>query len=279
MSTVSKPVACLLLSVFVLAGCERSGSDAGSVAGPAEPATGVNAPAPVPEPVARLQDVIESTSTHIVGVSYGPTISNYPGLAEIVDAHSVQARSDLMEAVEAFGNDQPPSPYELSLTYRALLETPGLVAVSAEGSRYTGGAHGEPIVERFVWLPKQRRLLTAEQLVPETESWSEIGGYVREQLHTSLSLRADADNLGPEERARLVQAADGQIREGTAPDVANFSSFEPMVDGSGKITALRFIFPPYQLGPYADGTQAVEVPAAVLLPHVGAEYKELFAQG
>ena len=279
MSTVLKPVACVLLSLIVLAGCERNGNEAGKAAVAADPAADVPVPAPVPEPAAQLQDVIETTNSHIVGVSYGPTIRNYPGLAEIVGAHSVQARAELMEAVEAFGNDQPPAPYELSLTYRAVLETSELVAVSADGSRYTGGAHGEPIVERFVWLPKQQRLLTAEQLVPEKESWSEIGGYVREQLHTSLSLRADADNLGPEDRSRLVRAADRQIREGTAADVANFSSFEPQVDGSGKITALRFIFPPYQVGPYADGTQSVDVPAEVLLPHVAAEYRGLFARG
>ena len=31
---------------------------------------------------------------------------------------------------------------------------------------------------------------------------------------------------------------------------------------------MRFVFPPYQVGPYADGTQTVDVPAAILLPHL-----------
>ena len=51
-----------------------------------------------------------------------------------------------------------------------------------------------------------------------------------------------------------------------------------MVDANGRITALRFVFPPYQVGPYSDGTQTVDVPAAVLLPHVAADYRELFTQ-
>ena len=49
------------------------------------------------------------------------------------------------------------------------------------------------------------------------------------------------------------------------------------MDAGGRIAALRFVFPPYQVGPYSDGTQTVDVPASVLLPHVAAGYRELFA--
>lgn len=267
----------LLLLLAAGSGCEREREDARATAVPEEPAP--TAVAPVPEPAPKLEDVIETTGSYIIGVSYDPTISGYPGLSEVVRTHAAQAHAELMEAVDAFGNDQPPSPYELSLAYRTVVETPELVAVSVDGSRYTGGAHAEPIVERFVWLPKQQRMLTAARLIPDEESWSDVGGYIREQLHTALSVRADRDNLAPEERSRLVREADKNIREGTAPDVANFSSFEPRLDPSGRISGLRFIFPPYQVGPYVDGTQAVDVPAEVLLPHVAPEYRDLFAAG
>jgi len=53
--------------------------------------------------------------------------------------------------------------------------------------------------------------------------------------------------------------------------------FQPLTNDKGQITALRFVFPPYQVGPYSDGTQTADVPAAVLLPHVAAGYRELFA--
>ena len=42
---------------------------------------------------------------------------------------------------------------------------------------------------------------------------------------------------------------------------------------------MGFVFPPYQVGPYSDGTQSVDVPASVLLPYVGAAYAGLFARG
>ena len=43
--------------------------------------------------------------------------------------------------------------------------------------------------------------------------------------------------------------------------------------------ALRFVFPPYQVGPYSDGTQTVEVPSSVLLPLLAPPERGLFAGG
>ena len=102
---------------------------------------------------------------------------------------------------------------------------------------------------------------------------------MREQLHTALSQRMDADELPAGERAEMLKSAGKMIDEGTAPDPEHFSQFEPVVDASGRITALRFVFPPYQVGPYSDGKQTVEVPTAALLAHVAPAYRKLFAGG
>ena len=183
-----------------------------------------------------------------------------------------------MEAVAAFGNDKPTAPYELSLAFEQVVDTPRIVAVAADGSRYTGGAHGQPLIARFVWLPQQDERLTAAALIPETKGWQAVSDYVREQLHTAVVNRADEDELAPTDRAALIKSTFRMIDEGTGPEAGNFSEFVPVLDASGHITALRFVFPPYQVGPYADGTQTVDVPAALLLPHVAPAYAELFAR-
>src|SRR5690606_5234328 len=100
--------------------------------------------------------------------------------------------------------------------------------------------------------------------------------YVREQLHTKLSERVDADELPPAERAEMIREAGKMIDEGSDADADNFSQFEPVVGPDGKIVALRFVFPPYQVGPYADGVQTVDVPADVLLPQVAEAYRGYF---
>ncbi len=237
-------------------------SGEGQDAGPAAPA---------------LQDTIETDPRYIVGISYPPAVNRYPGLAAELRRYTEAARSELMEAVAGLDQGVPASPYDLSLSYTLLAETPRVVAVAADGSSYTGGAHGTPLVARFVWLPERNELLRPEALIPDPQGWRSVSGYVREQLHAALSQRVDADDLAPAERVQVVRAAGRMIEEGSEPDPDNFRQFEPALDADGRLRALRFVFPPYQIGPYADGVQTVEVPAAVLLPHVAAAYRDLFA--
>ncbi|MCD7098747.1 DUF3298 and DUF4163 domain-containing protein [Stenotrophomonas sp. MMGLT7] len=264
-----------LATMLALAACKRE-----PAAAPADTATAAQ-PAPVDEAVsddpAELKDVIENTPSYVVGISYPPVAAKYPGLAQALHAYAEAARAELMQAVEGLGNDRPTAPYELSLSFEQRLDTPSLVAVAADGSRYTGGAHGEPLVARFVWLPQQQRMLEARELITSADGWRAVGGYAAAQLRAKVEARADSEQLSPEDRQALVSGSEKMIAEGTAADPDNFSQFEPVVDGAGRITALRFVFPPYQVGPYSDGTQWVEVPASVLLPHVAPDYAGLFA--
>ena len=88
-----------------------------------------------------------------------------------------------------------------------------------------------------------------------------MSAYVREQLY---------------QRAEQMRSTRTLIDQGTAPTASNFDQFEPVLDAEGKIVALRFVFPPYQVGPYSAGMQTVEVPSAILLPLVAGEYRDLF---
>lgn len=252
-------------------------------------ATSCNRQAPTPQDTATapakpqatapapLADVSETTPDYVIGISYPPMAAKYPGLAADLQRYANAARAELVQAAQQREKTAGAMPYDLSLSFTEVLDSPTLVAVAADGSSYTGGAHGAPLLARFVWLPRENQRLTAARLVPSKEGWETIAAVVREQLHTALSQRIDADDLPAGERAALVDSVGRMIDEGTAPQVANFEQFEPVVDPAGKITALRFVFAPYQVGPYSDGAQTVEVPAAVLLPHVAPAYRGLFA--
>lgn len=264
--------------VLALAACKRE-PDAAQPPTAATPEAGAPATSPVaPEAPVELKDVIETNERYVVGITYPPGIDRYPGLAKALSDYAHAARGELMEAVDGFGNDKPTAPYELSLSFEKLLETPQVVAVAADGSRYTGGAHGQPLIARFVWLPQQNHLLSANDLIAKPAGWQAISDYVREQLLTGVTLRADADELEPAERSEVLKNASRMIDDGTEPKAENFAQFVPVLDTTGHISALRFVFPPYQVGPYADGTQTVDVPASVLRPHLSPAYSGLFAQ-
>jgi hypothetical protein len=270
----------LALAVMLAAGCQRD-TDAPPPAAPvadtapAAPGTGI---APADAPV-ELRDVIETSPQAVVGISYPPDLARYPGLAKALIAYADSARGELQQAVDGLGNDKPTMPYELSLSFEKLLETPQLVVVGADGSRYTGGAHGEPLVARFVWLPEQQQMLTADQLVADAKGWKAVSVYVADQLRERVATRLSGDDLEPAQMQESLRNASRMIADGTDARVENFSQFQPITGTDGKITAVRFVFPPYQVGPYSDGTQSVDVPASVLLPHVGAAYAGLFARG
>lgn len=267
----------LLCSLLLLlgGGCQRQGA-APPVASPA-PAAATSATTAAASP--RLQDVVERDPRYMIGISYPPIANRYPGLAAELKRYADAARAELMQAVAGMGKEKLAAPYDLSLAFTTLVANPQLVAVAAEGSSYTGGAHGNPLVARFVWLPQSDKPLTALDLVPDRAAWSDISAQVREQLHTALSQRVDADALSPAEREDVMRSAGRMIDAGTGPDPANFAQYEPVLAADGRIGALRFVFPPYQVGPYADGTQTVDVPADVLLPKIAPAYRHLFVGG
>ena len=261
--------------LLALAGC---GKQPASTPDAAPGATDAATPVEESPAVTELHDVIENTPRYVLGISYPPTINKYPALARELGAYANQAKAELLKAVDELGNDQPRAPYELSLAFDLLVDTPQVVAVSAEGSSYTGGAHGQPLVSRFVWLPQKEQMLTAQALIDSPKGWQAISDYTGDKLLEQAMVRAQGEDMAPEEQQAQVRNLSKMIDAGTAPKAENFAEFQPVVDASGRITALRFVFPPYQVGPYSDGTQTVDVPAAVLLPHVAADYRELFTQ-
>lgn len=264
--TAAPVLACLLL-----AACQDRD------AAPATRGAAATRPATPAAPRVQLKDVLETTGTHIIGISYPPELAKYPGLAAEAQRYATQARQQVLDAVRQKPADPALGPYELSLEFKVRHESAQLVVLAVDGSAYTGGAHGMPLIQRWVWLPPQGRMLTVADLFPSPESWQRIATEVREQLHTEFSQRMDADGVAPQERAAMMKSASAMIDGGTEPTPADFAVFEPVLDGDGKITALRFVFPPYQVGAYADGMHTVELPAARLVQEVAPSYRRLFA--
>ncbi|GHB96471.1 DUF3298 and DUF4163 domain-containing protein [Thermomonas carbonis] len=260
--------------LVLIAGCGREDAP------PTPSATSPDAqpPGAVAAPVA-LQDVIETKPDYIVGISYPQGIGRHPMLAQALQAYAESARAELMQAVAGLQGRKPSAPYDLSLQFTGLVDTPRIVAAAADGSSYTGGAHGNPLVQRFVWLPQRNEMLAAQQLIVDAAGWKTVSDYSREQLMTALSQQLDEDALEGDERAQMLRSGSRMIEGGTAPSAENFARFEPVMNADGSIRALRFVFPPAQVGPYSDGTRSVDVPAQVLLPLVAPDYKPLFRAG
>ncbi|MEH6422115.1 DUF3298 and DUF4163 domain-containing protein [Pseudomonas sp. CGJS7] len=275
-----KRVTAVCLLALALAACKKEATPPPAANAPAAtPAAGLPAPVASEDGPVELKELVETTPNYVVGITYDTQAAKYPALAREIKRYADSARAELIEAASGRTAKENPSPYELSLTFDDVLDSPDMMAVSADGSSYTGGAHAAPLIARFVWLPKQNKLLKAEELIPQKAGWDAVSRFVREQLHSALSQRIDADDLAPAVRAEQIETGGRMIDDGTAADPANFAMFEPVRSADGKLSGLKFIFAPYEVGPYSDGTQMVEVPAAVLLPHLAPAYRPLFVGG
>ena len=262
----------LLLTLSV--GCSRQ-PDAGAAASAAPAAMAPAPAAQAPQPVV-LRDSIETTPAYIIGISYPQVASKYPPLAQALHDFAESSRARLMQAVDGLHGAKPEAPFDLSLPFTLQVETPRVVVVGVDGSSYTGGEHGTPLVERFVWLPQEQQMLAAEQLIPDVQNWKPVAAYVRDQLMAQLSRQLDEDDVPPDQRPQLMRRGSAAITAGTVPEVRNFSRFEPVMNADGSIRSLRFVFPPQQVAPYSEGIQSVEVPASVLRPLVATEHRPLF---
>jgi Deacetylase PdaC len=267
------PLAAALGAVLLLTACDKEKD----VASDTQAAAGAPVAAPTQPASVELKDVIENDARYIIGISYPKQAEKYPGLAQALRSYADNARAELLKAVVAGDAAKQNGPYDLTLNFTLVAETPEVVAVAADGSSFTGGAHGTPLVARFVWLPQQNALLASGNLFAEPRSWGVISDYTREQLHAALSQRVDADELPPEERADVMRSVGKMIDAGTEPAAASFAAFEPVLAPEGdKLMGLRFVFPPYQVGPYVDGVRTVEVPTSVLMPHLAPAYRGMF---
>ena len=83
----------------------------------------------------------------------------------------------------------------------------------------------------------------------------------------------DISKLSPAEQQKALAELQPLVEKGTQPDAANFQDFEPLLDAQGRMIGLTFVFPPYQVAGYADGTQQVDVPASILLPWVAPDLR------
>ncbi|MDQ3286786.1 MAG: DUF3298 and DUF4163 domain-containing protein [Pseudomonadota bacterium] len=277
----SSQLLALLLVTLAVSGCQEGQSPDRAQGTTRAPVSEV--PVAVEQEPVDLEEVLEITPEYMVGITYPQSAIVHPRLAAEMKRYAEEQRAQFMEAVQARAESKGASDdgvlYDLSLRFTQVIDTPQLAAYAAEGSSFTGGAHANALLERFVWLPDQGRLLTFGELVPGKEGREAVAAHVREQLHTALSQRVDADELPAGERSEWISSASRMIEEGTQPDPENLDTFEPVVNSSGKVTALRFVFPPYQVGPYSDGVQTAQVPSAVLRPHVATEYQDMFAEG
>jgi len=209
---------------------------------------------------------------------YSPDINRYPVLAQRLAAETQEILDkecsyDYYTSINhETGDNDPDEPYNpdheeasdswylCHLTYTMTVQTPDVIAVLGTLYYYRDGAHGGYKYRTHIWLQQVQQQLTIQQLLDDNQGFLALRDYVRKQLSHQWG-----------------EPLDDRARGGTS-GMDDFILFQPLMDDKGKIAALRFVFPPYQVAAFAYGTLEVDVPVSILYPHVNAKYRDLFAQ-
>lgn len=179
---------------------------------------------------------------------YYPAVGNEKIDAELKERAERIADAFLKDqAEEASEEDKPDSSGNWEETAFYTVERPGpnVISIVFNIYSYTGGAHGMVVIEALNYDLKTGAPLGLADLFGKPEKALEImSELTQERLRKSLGEDVEEDML----------------RDGTAPDAANFSALSLLPNG------VAVEFQPYQVGPWAIGQQRVELTLEELAP-------------
>lgn len=254
--------------LFTLTGC-REPAQSTAVSTPS--ASSAPIAAGVSEPVAPPLEE-RSSDDYQVRIERTAIAPTQLGLRRATELHLAQLRDQFIGQAmaareEGFPFDQP---WTLALKLRSLIDSDALVVLELEGSEYTGGAHGLPLLASFVYLPPPAdQVMAIEDWFVDDEIWSRISEAAIAELVAQFSER---DGKAPDTDALEW------ISGGAGPDPANFALYRPVLDGDGLIRAFAISFQPYQVASYAEGMPVIELPASLFYDALQERHRDRFTR-
>ena len=252
--------ALLTLALPAMAACGEEAPQA-SKAEPAKPATAS----------AKPVSFERETQAFSFSYSYPAEAAAVPALAAMLDkqraASLAELETETKEAQkDAAANDYPFNPHMMGVTWTTTGNTAPLLAMLAEISTFSGGAHGNTGYEALLWDKAATRRVPIEGLFTD----------IKAALQPMRERYCDA--LNSERLARRGEYA------GEADDMFNacppFDELViiPSAVGNTGFDRMMFIAAPYVAGPYVEGVYEISLPVtAAAVAGIKPEYRAAFS--
>lgn len=172
-----------------------------------------------------------------------PEVAGQKAMNALLASSARKQADEFLADFKKYGREDPREapPWDLTGGFEIPYQNAKLVVFLQQSYLYTGGAHGQPITEPFIF-----DLATGKRL-GLTDFYQD--GYLKvlsQESRAQLKANPDLKDIGQ------------MIDEGTRPDAKNFTVVFPSAKG------MRIIFPAYQVAPYAAGQPEVLVPYSKL---------------
>lgn len=264
---VDKPVHSVLvalaaLSLTAIAACQQSAPTATKNEAPVSQASDA---APV--------NFERETKTYAFTYQYPAQAAALPKLAAMLDAERSKALADLEKETaeaqkDAADNDYPFNPHMLGVSWKVTGDNAALLAMVAEISSFSGGAHGNSGYEALIWDKSGGRKVALDAVFTDLAA-------ALEPMRQPYCDALNADRR--ERRGEYIGEADDMFN--TCPPFAELV-LVPYASGAGEFDRIMILAAPYVAGPYAEGAYEISValPAATL-DGIKPEYRSAFIAG
>ncbi len=194
---------------------------------------------PAAKKMLETEDIVIAQQDQAVSIDIHYPLTGYAH----VDRDIRDWAEQLAQSFGTLGAEPHTSPYELSTSYILTSPSAQYLSLVWQIFAYTGGAHSNLEISTFTYDVTTGNTIELYDVFEDLDLALEIiGSRAERELQKKLGDMAEPD----------------MIREGTLPDMENFSRFALTPSG------IRFYFPPYQVAPWAAGMQTVEIPLSDL---------------
>ncbi len=148
------------------------------------------------------------------------------------------------------GSDLPITPFAFDADWKAVGENSRFLSLAAKVYEFTGGAHGNTHYDILLWDKGASTKRSALDLFADRAAAT---------LHINATYcpLLDAQRAEKREEALPLQGEGWQVE---CPDASKYPIAPVDANGDGRFDRLRVLLPPYEAGPYAEGTYEVDVP-------------------
>lgn len=191
-----------------------------------------------------------------------PEAALEPGLVRELRTEAIAARARAIRTAQqdrAAADPPDPPAHEWQESWHETAETDLLLALSAQTYSFTGGAHGNIALKAVIWdRGMGRRIEFADLFTDAGAAYAAL----RPEFCRAL------DDM---RRARRGGKLGADFAD--CPDPAAYAA---TLVGDGRIGGIRVLVPPYEAGPWVEGSYEVDLDPAAVRPFLRPRYRLAF---
>ena len=185
-----------------------------------------------------------------------------------VEKNRTEAAKEFKSSPDSFRDGQPWT-FERSYAQTSMVAN-RYISVVRTDYVYTGGAHPNTGIDTILWDDSAQKRISIRPFFKESADNGPTMKAMRAAAIAAVKAEKKARDIDDAGKIDWYKGIEPKLLKVGAVTLA--ASTEP-----GKSSGLEFHYPPYAVGPYAEGTFVVVVPWQKMQPYLSAEGTAIFA--